>query len=132
MGAQLAVRVPIGSTARRNVDRFRALSRTQERDGDRAVEVGALAGLRALAAIDRFEANAPRWLGLLELAQRADAIAEQWREEGVAKPSDVADLFDRAFDARLVVLDARIDAGGASCKLLAATGVRREEWPRVD
>jgi hypothetical protein len=130
VGAQLAVRVPISSSLKHSADRYSALSRAQALDGARAVELGAALGTRALDLIDRFESEAARWSQLLELASRADAIAAQWRDEGAAGPSEVADLFDRAFAARSAVLDARVLAGEASCELLLATGVPLESWPR--
>ena len=126
------MRIPIGPSARRDTDRYRALRRARQRGGEQIVEEATLTGLRALDAINRFESNAPRWHELLELADRADAIAESWRSQGVAQPTDVADLFDRAFEARSAVLEARFEAGLARCRLLEATGVNAQGWPRLE
>jgi hypothetical protein len=130
VGAQLAFRVPVSSAARHDTERFRSLLRTREREGASLVEEGVQAGRRALDRIDRFEANAARWRELLELAGRADGLAEQRRARGVERPVDLANLLERAFQARSAVLEARVEAGQAACQLLAATGVPLGDWPR--
>ena len=86
--------------------------------------------LIALREIDHFEARTKRWKELLTLAQQAETLAGRWRTEGLARPDDVADLVDRAYVARIAVVDAREVAGLASCSLLAMTGVALEDWPR--
>jgi hypothetical protein len=66
-----------------------------------------------------------------ELADGAESVADRWWRGRLADPSGVAELFDRAYDARRSVIEARARAGLAGCRLLAATGVAPEEWPRT-
>jgi hypothetical protein len=130
IGGQVAVRVPLGFSARADAGRYRALRDARLREGDRFVEEQVWLGRQALAEIDWFESNAPRWRELAELAARADAVAERWQRQRLATPSDVATLFDRSYDARSSVLEARARAGLAGCRLLATTGVPAADWPR--
>jgi hypothetical protein len=131
IGGQVAVRVPFGRAARGEAGRFEALRRAELHEADRIVLEQVRAGRAALQELARFEANAPRWRELLELAEGAESVAERWWRGRLADPSDVAELFDRAFDARSSVLDERARAGLAGCRLLAATGVVPEAWPRA-
>ena len=94
------------------------------------VEKQSRLGLLALQEVDRFEAQAGRWQQLLGVARQAEAIAERWWRERVAGPSQVAALFDQAYEAHSTVLDARERAGLASCQLIAMTGRSIDEWPR--
>jgi hypothetical protein len=79
----------------------------------------------------RFEANAARWQELLELAREAETMAGRWESGRLANPSQVAALYEQAYDARSVVLDARERAGQAACRLLSVTGVLLDDWPRL-
>jgi hypothetical protein len=80
--------------------------------------------------LDHFETRVKQWEELLTLARKADEIAERgWREQ-LATLSQVASLFEQAYEARIAVLEARERAGMASCTLLAMTGVPPEDWPR--
>jgi hypothetical protein len=132
IGGQVAVRVPIGPRPGANASRYQALSRAELRDGDRVVAEQLRAGLASLEEIDRFETNADRWSDLLELARDADQVSAAWRDQRLKTPSTVANLVDRAYDARATVLRARARAGLASCQLLATTGVPIDEWPRLE
>jgi hypothetical protein len=130
IGGQVALRVPFGSVARGEADRFEALRRAELHEADGIVAEQVLEARRALLEIERFEANAPRWRELLELADGAEAVAERWWRGRLTDPADVATLLDRAFDARSSVLEERARAGLAGCRLFAATGVPPGEWPR--
>ncbi len=130
VGGQVAVRVPFGSTARAEAGHFEALRRAELHEAERIVEEQVRLGRQALQEIGRFEANGPRWRELLEIASGAESVADRWWRGRLADPSDVAELFDRAYDARSSVLEARARAGLAGCQLLATTGVAPEEWPR--
>ena len=127
---QIALRVPLGSTAQAEAIRFRALRRSQQREADRVVQEQSRLGLLALQEVDRFEGQTLRWQELLSVAQQAEAIAERWWRERLARPSQVAALFDQGYEARSTVLDARERAGLASCQLIAMTGRSIEQWPR--
>ncbi len=128
--SQLALRVPFGSTARAEASRFQALRRGQQHQADHVVDEQSRLGLQALLQVDRFETQASRWQELLGVAREAEVIAERWWREGLARPSQVAALFDQAYVARTTVLDARERAGLASCQLIAMTGRSIDEWPR--
>ena len=69
---------------------------------------------------------------LAELAARAEAIAERWRDEQLGEPPAVSALLDEAFSARNAVVDARERAGIAGCALLAMSGVTAQDWPREE
>jgi len=130
VSGQLAFRVPLGAMSSAGVGRYEALRHGQARDADRTTLEQTRAAEWALEAIRRFEQDTPLWQELLELASRADVVAERWWQGRLASPEEAADLFDEAFDARSVVLEARVDAGLAGCRLLAATGVALANWPR--
>ena len=128
--AQVALRVPFGSTAQAEATRFRALRRSQQREADYVVQEQSRLGLLALREVDRFETQAGRWQELLGAAREAEEIAERGWRERLARPSQVAALFDQAYAARTTVVDARERAGLASCQLMAVTGRSIDEWPR--
>jgi hypothetical protein len=130
IGGQVAVRVPLGPSPRAGAKRYRALSRAEQRDGDRALEEQVQLGRQALEEIEWFEINTGRWQQLLDLAQRADELAVRWQRSRINPPWDVATLVDRAYDARATVLEVRARAGLARCRLMASTGVAADDWPR--
>jgi hypothetical protein len=130
IGAQIALRIPFGAKARGNVDRYRALGRSQSLEGERLVEEQVRRSLFALQELDDFETRVKQWEELLTLARKADEVAERGRRERLATLSQIASLFEQAYEARIAVLEARERAGMASCTLLAMTGVPPEDWPR--
>ena len=71
-------------------------------------------------------ASAQQRVGLVN----AEQVADRWRDERLARPSQVENLIDRAYDARDAVLEAREQAGLARCTVLALTGVSLDHWPR--
>lgn len=128
--AQLAVRVPLGRSAKAEAARYTALARGEGREAAQVVEEQLRLGMVALGDVDHFEANTERWLELLDLAGEAEALAERWWRQRLATPSDVSRLLDQAFAARASVLEARARAGLAGCTLFSMTGVSIEDWPR--
>ena len=86
--------------------------------------------LYSLKDLQYFESNAEHWQELSELARRAEEVADRWREARLARPSQVENLIDRAYDARVTILEARERAGLAGCMVLALTGVSPDDWPR--
>jgi hypothetical protein len=112
------------------VDLSYALSRSESLKGERLVEEQVRRSLFALQELDDFETRVKQWEELLALARKADEIAEQGSRERVATLSQIASLFEQAYEARIAVLEARERAGMASCALLAMTGVPPEDWPR--
>ena len=131
VSGQLAIRVPLGAASSAGVGRYKALRHGQARDAQRVALEQTRIGLQALDELRRFESDTPRWNELLELARQAEDAAERWWQSGIASPEQVADLLDEAFDARSTVLEARTQAGLASCRLLSATGVEAVDWPRA-
>jgi hypothetical protein len=130
IGAQIALRIPFGAKARGNLDRYRALRKSQSLERERLVEENVRRSLFALEELDHFETHVEQWEELLTLARKADEVAERgWREQ-LARLSQIASLFEQAYEARIAVLEARERAGMASCTLLAMTGVPPEDWPR--
>lgn len=131
-GTQVAVRVPFGAGPRAAADRFQALSNGSLQEGSAVLADRTRVATVALDELDHFETNAGQWQELAELARRADGVAARWSRERLAKPADVADLTDRAYAARMAVLEAQTTAAAARCRLLAATGVAAEDWPREE
>jgi hypothetical protein len=129
-GAQLAVRIPLGPSASEKANRFKALSRSERRLSASEIEERVHLGLIALREIDAYERNTERWLELLQLATRAETVANRWWEQHLATLEQVRRLLDRAHEARRAVVLARDRAGTARCALLATTGVALTEWPR--
>lgn len=129
ISGQIAVRVPIGSTSDASAGRFRALERASIHEANQVLEDGIRSALEALEEIERFQNNTARWQVLLNLAEKAEEVAERWWRERLAGPPTVAALFDRAYEARRIVLLARKRAGLASCELVAMTGVWIDDWP---
>jgi hypothetical protein len=129
ISGRIAVRVPIGPAADASAGRFRALERASLHEANQVLEDGVRGALEALEEIERFQNNKPRWQALLNLAEKAEELAERWWNERVVTPPTVASLFDRAYDARQTVLSARKRAGLASCELVATTGVWIDDWP---
>jgi hypothetical protein len=129
IAGQIAVRVPIGSASDASAGRFRALERASLHEANQVLEDGIRSALEALEEIERFQNNTARWQALLNLAEKAEEVAERWRSERLAGPPTVATLLDRAYEARRSVLSARKRAGLASCKLVATTGVWIDDWP---
>jgi hypothetical protein len=129
ISAQIAVRVPIGSTSDASAGRFRALERASLHEANQVLEDEVRRALEALEEIEHFQHNTARWQALMNLAERAEEIAERWWSERIAGPPTVAAFLDRAFEARQSVLLARKRAGLASCELIATTGVWIDDWP---
>ena len=129
ISGQIAVRVPIGSASDASAGRFRALERASLHEANQVLEDGVRRALEALEEIERFQNNTARWQALLNLAEKAEELAERWWSERLAGPPTVAALFDRAYEARRTVLLARKRAGLASCELVATTGVWIDDWP---
>jgi hypothetical protein len=129
-GAQLAFEIPFGIESRADTSRYRALQRSEALEGERLVQEQVRRSLFALRKFEHFEANTHRWQELLELARDAEQVADRWRDERLARPSQVENLIDRAYDARGAVLEARERAGLARCTVLALTGVSLDDWPR--
>jgi hypothetical protein len=129
ISGQIAVQVPIGSASDASAGRYRALERASHHEANQVLEDGVRRALEALEKIERFQNNTARWQALLNLAEKAEELAERWRSERLAGPPTVAALFDRAYEARRTVLLARKRAGLASCELVATTGVWIDDWP---
>jgi len=129
-GAQFALRVPLGGDAGAEARRYRALEQGEQRRGQVRIEEQLARAEFALAELHAYEQQVGRWQELLELADRADAVADRWWRDRLARPGRVADLFDEAFAARNAVVDARERAALARCTLLAMTGVLPAEWRR--
>lgn len=127
---QVAIEVPLGGD-RANARRYQSLVRREDGNA-RGIVMDLATGVhQALAHLDQFEAQRDDWIELLELADRADEIAERWWKARLVRPRDVGALLDEAFVARNTVLEAREQAGAAYCSLLALSGVEPESWPRV-
>jgi hypothetical protein len=129
-GAQLAFDLPFGARERAAAGRYEALVRGEQSEEQRLVEERVLRSRAALDELADFEARAGQWAELEVLAGTAERIADRWWQDRLARPSEVADLLDKAFTARTAVLDARERAALAGCTLLTATGVPPERWPR--
>jgi hypothetical protein len=129
VSGQIALRVPIGPAADASAGRFRALERASLHEANQVLEDGIGSALEALEEIERFQNNTARWQALLNLAEKAEEVAERWWRERLAGPPTVAALFDRAYEARRTVLFARKRAGLASCQLVATTGIWIDDWP---
>jgi hypothetical protein len=129
IAGQIAVKVPIGSSSDASAGRFHALERASLHEANQVLEEGVRRALVALDEIERFQNNTARWQALLNLAEKAEEVAERWWSERLAGPPTVAGLFDRAYEARQFVLLARERAGLASCELVATTGVWIDDWP---
>ena len=129
-GALIAFRVPIGPAGERSRARYGALSRSEHRLANSAIEERVVLGLLALREVDSFERDSDRWQELMALARRAETAADHWWQERLATPSQVGALLDQAHAARSAVLEARDRAATAGCALLVSTGVRIEEWAR--
>jgi len=129
-GGQLAFHIPFGIESRAEVDRYRALVRSETLEGEGLVRDQARRSLVSLKEYEHFEASADQWLELLDLARSAEEVAGRWEEERLARPSQLENLIDRAYDARTAVLEARERAGIARCTVFALTGVSLDDWPR--
>jgi hypothetical protein len=129
-GGQLAFEIPLGARERADLGRYRALVRQEQSEEQRLVEEQVLRSLEALGELADFEARGAQWEELKGLALAAEQIADRWWRGRLARPSQVASLYDQALAARSAVLEARERAGIAGCTLLAMTGVPPERWPR--
>jgi hypothetical protein len=130
-GGRLAFEIPFGASERADVTRYEALERQQKGEGEAVIQLQLAHGLHALEEIRGFEARSEQWLDLERLATGALEIADRWRRRRAARPNQVAQLLDEAFEARTTVLDARERAALAECTLLATTGIPIENWSRV-
>jgi hypothetical protein len=130
IGGQLAFHIPFGVESRADVSRYRALGRSETLEGEGLIRDQMRQSLFALKEFQYFESNTEEWQELLELARSAEHVADRWGEERLARPSQLETLIDRAYDARVAVLEARERAGLARCTLLALTGVSLDDWPR--
>lgn len=130
VGMQVALRIPFGAKVPAEVNRYRALGRSETWERRHLVEQQMYSSRVALHELDYFESSAEQWRELVELATRAEALAEQRWQERLLTPSQIAGLFEQAYKARIAVLEARERAGMASCRLLAMTGIPLEDWPR--
>jgi hypothetical protein len=130
IGGQLAFRIPFGIESRADADRYRALGRSEMLKGEALIQDQVRQSLYSLKELQHFESNAEQWQELSELARRAEEVADRWGEARLARPSQLENLIDRAYDARDTVLEARERAGLAGCMVLALTGVPLDDWPR--
>jgi hypothetical protein len=129
-GGQLAFNIPFGIESRADASRFRALGRSEALEGERLIQEQTRQSQVALKEFRYFEANTEQWEELLELARSAEEVADRWGEQRLARPNQLENLIDRAYDARVTVLAARERAGLARCTVLALTGVSLDDWPR--
>jgi len=129
-GGQLAFRIPFGIESRADADRYRALGRSEMLKGEALIQDQVRRSLYSLKEFQHFESNAEQWQELSELARKSEDVADRWREARLARPSQVENLIDRAYDARVAILEARERAGLAGCMVLALTGVSPDDWPR--
>jgi len=130
VGGRLAFSVPLGGRQNADLDRYRHLVQQESSEATAALNQQMEQGLGALVELQEFEADAAQYRELEELANRAERIADHWRQNRLAKPAAVAALLDEALAARTAVVDARERAAIAGCTLLAMTGVSAETWPR--
>ena len=130
VGGQLAFEIPLGGQTA-NAGRYEALLRESAGEQQGLVEDQVARSLQALSELQEFEARTGDWRTLERLAREAEAMAERWWRERLAKPSEVAALLDEAFAAKSAVLEARERAGSSRCTLLAMTGVSADDWPRA-
>jgi hypothetical protein len=130
IGGQLAFQIPFGVESRADASRFRALGRSETLEAEGLIQDQMRQSMFALREFQYFESNTEEWQELLELARSAEEVAERWGEERLARPSQLENLIDRAYDARVAVLEERERAGLARCTVLALTGVSLDDWPR--
>jgi hypothetical protein len=130
IGGQLAFRIPFGVESRADASRFRALGRSETLEGEGLIRDQMRQSIFALKEFQYFESNTEEWQELLELAHSAEEMADRWRDERLARPSQVENLIERAYDARVAVIEARERAGLARCTVFALTGVSLDDWPR--
>lgn len=128
--ARVGVEIPFGTRARAEARHYSALANSQTSQERAVVEERTQQAQLALAALQAFQDRSAHWRELLVLADSAEAVADRWFAQRLARPDEVADLLDEVFRTREAVLDARERAGLADCSLLAATGVSAASWPR--
>lgn len=127
---RVGIEIPFGTKARAEARHYSALANSQTSQERAVVEERMLEAQLALSELQTFHDRSAHWRELLVLADSAEAVADRWFAQRLARPDEVAGLLDEVFRTREAVLKARERAGLADCSLLAATGVSAASWPR--
>jgi len=130
VGGRVAFTIPLGGRNSADSNRYQHLAEQEDSKGRVQMSEQMARSIEALAEIQEFEAVADQLRELEALANRAEEIADQWRQDQLAGPPAVSALLDDAFAARNAIVDARERAGIARCTLLAMTGISPDAWPR--
>lgn len=126
--ARLSVELPLSGEAGDAADGYRQRAKAETLDGEALRAELRLAAQEALATLAAFGAREATWTELLAAATEAEQVADSSIAARSGEADDLFSLARRAQEVRLRALGWQEDVALAGCSLLAATGVRPEQF----
>lgn len=126
--ARLSVEVPLSGEAGGLADGYRQRSRAESLDGEALRAELRLAAEQALATLVAYRDRATVWSELLAAANEAEQVAAAGLASRTGEAEDLFSLVRRAQEVRLRAIGWQEEVAQAGCSLLAATGVRPEQF----
>jgi hypothetical protein len=126
--ARLSVELPLSGEAGDAADGYRQRARAESLDGEALRAELRLAAEQALATLVAYREREATWTELLVAATEAEQVADSSIAARSGEADDLFSLVRRAQEVRLRALGWQEDVALAGCSLLAATGVRPEQF----
>jgi len=122
------VELPLSGEAGDAADGYRQRARAESLDGDALRAELRLAAEQALATLVAYREREATWTELLVAATEAEQVADGALASRSGEADDLFSLVRRAQEVRLRALSWQEEVAKAGCSLLAATGVRPEQF----
>jgi hypothetical protein len=126
--ARLSVELPLSGEAGDAADGYRQRARAESLDGEALRAELRLAAEQALATLVAYREREATWTELLVAATEAEQVADGALASRSGEADDLFSLVRRAQEVRLRALSWQEAVAQAGCSLLAATGVRPEQF----
>ena len=126
--ARLSVELPLSGEAGDAADGYRQRARAESLDGEALRAELRLAAEQALATLVAYRERQATWTELLVAATEAEQVADSSIAARSGEADDLFSLVRRAQEVRLRALGWQEEGAQAGCSLLAATGVRPEQF----
>ena len=126
--ARFSVELPLSGEAGDAADGYRQRAKAESLDGEALRAELRLAAQEALATLVAYREREATWAELLAAAAEAEQVADAGIASRKGAVDDLFSLARRAQEVRLRELAWREEVGKAGCSLLAATGVRPEQF----
>lgn len=126
--ARFSVELPLSGEAGDAADGYRQRAKAESLDGEALRAELRLAAQEALATLAAYREREATWTELLAAAAEAEQVADSAIAARSGAADDLFSLARRAQEVRLRALSWQEEVAKAGCSLLAATGVRPEQF----